>query len=89
MTYVLIARKNGQASTRRQRRFGTLDHVQRAVGRWSREGFNTWWLATPTNYPVYLGYGPTPDVPLKDAARRLRSERAVQLPRPVNPDVQP
>jgi hypothetical protein len=38
--YVLIARKNGSSSSRRQRRFASFDDVQRAVSRWREESYN-------------------------------------------------
>lgn len=42
--FVLIARKDGRSSSRRQRRFPDRAAVDRAVIRWRREGFNAWWI---------------------------------------------
>jgi hypothetical protein len=46
-SYLLIARKNGSSSSRRQRRFESADALCRAIYRWSFEGFNVWWLFGP------------------------------------------
>lgn len=43
--YVLIAKKD--ASTRRERRFPDMAEVDRAIERWRKEGFSTWWLFAP------------------------------------------
>jgi hypothetical protein len=43
--YVLIAKKD--ASTRRERRFPDMADVDRAIARWRKEGFSTWWLFAP------------------------------------------
>jgi hypothetical protein len=45
--FLLIARKDGSSSTRRQRRFDTLDQLEAAVIRWRAAGFNVWWVYGP------------------------------------------
>lgn len=61
--YLLVARKGGKSSTRRQRRFKTHADVQRAKDRWAAEGFNTWWLfycyARRDAQPVLLSHWTT------------------------------
>jgi hypothetical protein len=68
--YLLIARKDGSSSSRRQRAFPTRDDVTRAIDRWRKEGFNTWWL--------YGAGAPGSPRPLlnewQDTADRLRIE---------------
>lgn len=46
--YLLIARKGGSSRSRRQRRFTTREAVDRAIVRWRKEGFDTWWLREGT-----------------------------------------
>jgi hypothetical protein len=53
--YLLIARKNGSSSSRRQRAFGQRADVDPAIERWRAEGFNTWWL-----YGAKAGTDPRP-----------------------------
>jgi len=45
--FLLIARKDGSSSSRRQRGFTTKEDVDRAVVRWRATGLNTWWLYGP------------------------------------------
>lgn len=55
---LVIGRKNGKSSTRRQRRFPTVDAGERALVRWSKEGFNVFWTAVgdgPLDGPFDLG----------------------------------
>jgi hypothetical protein len=42
--FVLIGRKDGRSTSRRQRRFPDHAAVNRAVTRWRRERFTTWWI---------------------------------------------
>ena len=47
--FLLIARKGGATddADRRQRRFSDVHEVERAVVRWRKEGFDTWWVFAP------------------------------------------
>ena len=46
--FLLIARKGPtEEAERRQRRFTDIHEVERAVVRWRKEGFNTWWVFAP------------------------------------------
>ncbi len=44
--HLLIARKNGSSSSRRQRSFPAT-RIDAAVARWRKEGFNVFWLYGP------------------------------------------
>jgi hypothetical protein len=42
--FLLVARKNGSSSSRRQRGFATMQDALNALDRWRGEGFTSWWL---------------------------------------------
>ena len=46
-SHLLIARINGKSATRRQRRFPDRAAIDRAVKRWGKEGYNTFWHYPP------------------------------------------
>jgi hypothetical protein len=46
---LLIGRKNGSSSSRRQYRFPNEERARAAVTRWQAEGFNGFWLYLPTD----------------------------------------
>ena len=41
---LLIGRKGGRSSSRRQRRFADISDADRAITRWAKEGFDVFWL---------------------------------------------
>lgn len=45
--HLLIGRINGKSATRRQRRFKDQDAIDRAIARWTTEGFNVFWHYGP------------------------------------------
>lgn len=45
--FLLIARRNGSSSSRRQRRFPDMAAVDRAVDRWRKQGYNVWFIFGP------------------------------------------
>ncbi|MFJ7281109.1 hypothetical protein [Kitasatospora sp. NPDC098663] len=47
---LVIGRKNGSSSSRREKRFDTVEAGEAAIREWSLEGFNVFWTA--------LGDGP-------------------------------
>lgn len=49
--WLLVARKHGASSSRRQRRFADEASVERAIARWRKEGFTTWWVRGPGTGP--------------------------------------
>lgn len=44
MELMLIARKNGSSSSRRQRNYPNVEEVNAAIKRWRAEGFTAFWV---------------------------------------------
>jgi hypothetical protein len=45
--WLLIARKDGSSASRRSRTFKDKEAFKRALRKWQKEGFNTWWIKRP------------------------------------------